>query len=129
MQKLISSELFNVPGLDVLHTTYDVDGHEVSGTVCLGHAPWDDDAELKDKLESAGWRYAVLIGITDAEDAVSPEQAASDKVQYAHLIAPHEGNPNWYSKQATGFVCELTGVSREVAAAWLNLDWFGGGEV
>ena len=129
MQKLLRSQVHNVADLNVLETVHDIDGNEVTSTVCLGNAPWEDDDVLRDKLEEAGWRYAVLIGITDGEGSVSPEHEAADKSRYSHLIVEYDGAPCWDSSAATGFVCELTGVSREVAAAWLNLDWIGGGEV
>jgi len=98
-------------------------------TFTLGSPPWDRDEALRASLEAAGWRYAHLINLVGAENEDEERQLSADLVTHNALVRPHNGKPVWREKEATTFVAEQTGVSREVAAAWLNLDWNGGGEV
>ena len=93
---------------------------------------WDTDAALYDALELAGWRYAVLIGITnpDPDESFPQSMRDADAKKYAHFIRRTEdGGYLWVEKEATTFVCDVTSVSREIAAAWLDYEWQGGGEV
>ena len=99
-------------------------------TSCIGDPPWDHDPTLHTKLEAAGWRYAAIIGIVDPEETEQSGTIDADRQTYAHLVhTAADGSPCWHCREATTFVCEQAGVSRQVAAAWLNLDWVGGGEV
>ncbi len=96
-----------------------------------GTYPWDKDEVLHTKLERAGWRYAILIGITDPDEETFPlALRAEDRQKYGYLIhKTKDGVPVWHNKQATTFVAELSGASREISASWLDLDWHDGGEV
>lgn len=86
---------------------------------------WRDNPELLDALEDAGWRYATLIGIVDPEEEDVPASVrASDREKYGHMIRKADnGGPLWVCREATTFVCELTGAARETATAWLNNEW------
>jgi len=96
-----------------------------------GEYPWDKDGALRHNLEDAGWRYAILIGITDPEREDFPERVrAADRKNYGHFVEKTtDGRAIWNCKQATAFVAELSGASMEISAAWLDYDWDNGGEV
>lgn len=97
---------------------------------CAGPHPWVGDEPLRARLEDAGLRYAVLIGIIDsAENECSESTLAEDRKKYGHLIQKWKGWPLWDSTDASTFVAEVSGTSREVSAAWLNFDWNSGREV
>lgn len=86
---------------------------------------WSDDPELRDALDDAGWRYATLIGIVDPDEVDIPSSVrASDRATYGHFIrVADNGSPLWICKDATTFVCDLTGADRKTATAWLNEEW------
>ncbi len=91
--------------------------------------PWVQDKKLRARLEEAGWRYAVLIGVVDADQICLPKSIQmEDLSKYRHLIHKWEGWPLWDDNEATTFVSEITGASRSISAAWLDLDWNDGGE-
>lgn len=98
-------------------------------TFTTGRPPWDQDKTLMAALEAACWRYARLIGIVGAEDVEERAQLVADQAAYGGLVRTFKGLACWDNKEATTFVVERAGVSRQVAAAWLNLDWVGGGEM
>jgi len=88
--------------------------------------PWDGNETLRHALEYAGWRYAILIGITDPlpDDDLPLSMREEDARKYAHLISKTpDGQAIWHCEEATAFVSELTGASREISARWLDYDW------
>jgi len=86
--------------------------------------PWDGDGTLRDALEDAGWRYAILIGITDPDEGFPLEVREDDARKYAHFIKKSSsGVAVWDCDEAAEFVSEVTGASREVSAKWLDFDW------
>jgi hypothetical protein len=88
---------------------------------------WNADPQLRAKLESAGWRYAALIGIVEpGEIGCSPSTCARDRKKYGHLVHKWAGWPLWDDEEAATFVAEITGASREMSAAWLEFDWNSG---
>jgi hypothetical protein len=104
--------------------------------------PWEGDKEMEDKLSTAGWRYAIMIGITDPYDGLGDHVPAEtreklssavrdrDRAKYPHFMHfDHKRNlVIWDEKEATTFVQELTGYYRRTCAAWLDYDWNDGGE-
>lgn len=123
-------------GPDITHDVGDPDLKVVQShasdalyTFTMGRPPWDHDKTLMAALEAAGWRYARLIGIVGAEDDEERAQLVADQAAYGGFVRTFKGLACWDNKEATTFVVERAGVSRQVAAAWLNLDWAGGGEV
>lgn len=91
--------------------------------------PWGEDEDLRRRLEIAGWRYAYLIGIVTPEKPEDVAVLATDRVHFASLVRTKDGRPLWHCKEATTFVADQTGADRSIAAAWLNDDWNGGGEI
>lgn len=86
--------------------------------------PWFNDSEMRIALEAAGWRYAILIGITGAPEQI--ERYKQDKVTYSHLIKKHtDGTAIWNDVEAAKFVQELTGYPLNVCDQWLKYDWPG----
>ena len=115
---------------DALHQGVEMVEAALREVVASKHA-WNDDPELRDRLETAGWRYANLIGVTSPDEQSEPEMLQAlnaDQAAHGHLVRTHLGLPEWHSKEATGFVAEVAGTSRQIAAAWLDYDWSGGGE-
>ena len=84
--------------------------------------PWTHNAGLRNRLDAAGFRYATLIGITEVAEGYEQE-AAGDREKYKQFIKTHEGMPLWTDEDAVSVVCDLTGVGRELAKAWLDYDW------
>lgn len=104
--------------------------------------PWDKKPELKSKLETAGWRYAQLVGIVDLKSTLQASIEAgqdmkadieitsfieADQKAYRHFVKTEEHNgkvlPVWDEAEATTFVSEVAGVSKKVAKDWLGHDW------
>jgi len=86
--------------------------------------PWDGDAPLRAALEDAGWRYAILIGITDPDEGFPLEVREGDARKYAHFIKKtSNGVAVWDCDDVARFVSEVTGASREVSGNWLDFDW------
>ena len=70
------------------------------------------------------WRYAALIGITDPEGIVTPEQFEVDKKRWAHLIRKSDaGLPIFDDDDAIGFMVELSGASIEDCGEVLSEEW------
>lgn len=103
---------------------------------------WDNNPELKDKLELAGWRYAQLIEIVDLKtnlqeciDAGHDMKAdieitsfiEQDKKAYGPFVKTTEYNgktcPVWDDDEAITFVSEVAAVDKKLAKAWLDYDW------
>jgi hypothetical protein len=84
------------------------------------------------KLSVAGWRYAIMIGITDPydddRDDLSEAVMTADRAKYPHFLHEENGYKVWDEKEATTFVQDLTGYDRRTCAAWLDYDWNDGGE-
>lgn len=101
------------------------------------HVAWKEQIPPKGDpqrwaLEAAGWRYAILIGITNPDPEKDEDLSAAvreeDVRKYGHLIKKtDEGVAIWDCEQAVTFVSEVTDASREVSRKWLNHDWYGGG--
>lgn len=84
--------------------------------------PWSDNPTMKAALEAAGWRYAILIGITGSPEEI--ERYKADQVTYSHLIRRSaDGLPIWNDGEAANFVHDLTGCSLSVCDEWLSYDW------
>lgn len=84
--------------------------------------PWTDDKQMKNQLETAGWRYAILIGITGSPDQI--DKYADDQVTYKHLIKKNEqGRSIWNCKEAAEFVHDTTGYPLDICNQWLEYDW------
>jgi hypothetical protein len=83
---------------------------------------WDDFPDLEGKLWEAGMRYAVLVGIVDPFDQVSPYVAA-DTAKYGFMRHSEEGLPIFDETDAAKFISEIAGVSEEVAFEWIEHDW------
>jgi hypothetical protein len=103
---------------------------------------WDKKPELKSTLETAGWRYAQLVGIVNLKTNLQASIEAghdmngdieiasfieSDKKAYGHFVKTIEHNgkvcPIWDEAEAATFVSEVAGVSKKVAKDWLGYDW------
>lgn len=84
--------------------------------------PWSADNAMKAKLETAGWRYAILIGITGSAEEI--EQYKDDQITYRHLIRKDDkGLSIWNCEEAAEFVNQVTGYPLEICDQWLRYDW------
>lgn len=83
---------------------------------------WEVDANAKATLETAGWRYAILIGITGSPEQI--EEYKADQTTYRHLIKKTpDGKPIWNDTDASQIVSDWTGYDVDTCAQWLAHDW------
>lgn len=85
--------------------------------------PWEGDSELRDRLSDAGFRYAALIGIVDADAASGSEVLAADRTEFASFIRTENGTPVYHTQEAVGFVQAVTDLPLEVCDQWMMHDW------
>lgn len=91
--------------------------------------PWEGNPEMQEKLDVAGWRYAMLIGLVGPDNEVASEAVrAEDKAQFGHFVKTStmdDGTvlPAYHVEDAREFVHQITGYSLAVCHRWMQYDW------
>jgi hypothetical protein len=84
--------------------------------------PWAENPEMKDALETAGWRFANLIGATKwGDDGI--QFLEIDKKTHPHLVYVQGTTPLWDWDVGVDFVHSLTGYDKSICEQWMDFDW------
>jgi hypothetical protein len=90
--------------------------------MCDNACPWAENTEMRDSLESAGWRFFILVGLVKPFGEFI-EFFEMDKKKYPDLVCAEGMTPQWDFIPLMDFMHSLTGYDKSICEQWMDFDF------